>query len=235
MLFSIFSSLIIANNNGSDKNKCTNIDFGYKAKDATVLFTAFLMPALTQQYLAQVQEAIKAQDINADDTVPNKMHLSLRFIGFVAPADFEKVKSCLIDYFSDVKVPTINLKPEGLLLLKNRNGSPRMILAKFESPELQTLYDTVNQKVEGFVGKSQFPKYLAHVTVATFNSDQQKQDSAQIEEKISSINNNQEIELKPGKLYLLGLPTEDLNTQYQDGKNYDEYYQFPQEGEGSEK
>lgn len=137
-----------------------------------------------------------------------------------------KVKSCLEGFFEGVKVPKIALKPTGFHLLTNPDGSPKLLLAKFDAPELQELYKTINEKVEGLVGKPQFPTYLIHATVGTFNKAQQSQSATEIEGKVASLNKNQEIELQLGNLYLLGLPTEDLNDQYQSCKNYDRYYQF---------
>lgn len=210
----------------SKSEECANINFGYKPKDAAVLFTGFLLPTKTQDYLVQLQDSIKTLGIDMDNTVSNKMHITLRFIGFVAPADFAKVKACLENAFADVTVPKISIKPAGFHLLKNPDGSPKLLLAKFDSAELKELYKTVNEKVEDIVGKSQFPDYLIHATVATFNSSQKAQSASLIEEKIDSLNKNQDVELPLGNLYLLGLPTEDLNDQYQNCKNYDRYYQF---------
>lgn len=231
LMFAISSPIIIAENgNGSagpkDGDKCANIDLKYNPKDATVLFTGFLLPTETQDYIAKLQQEIKAQGVQMDDTVSNKLHMTLRFIGFVAPADFEKVKSCLKGLFASVKVPKIALEPTGFHMLKNRDGTPRMLLAKFDAPELQELFKTVNEKVEALAGKPQHPSFLAHITIGTFNNAPKSQNADDVEKKISSLNQNKDIKPEVGNLYLLGLPTEDLNDQYQNCKNYDRYYQF---------
>lgn len=77
LLFTIISPIVMAENGQAsagtgEGDKCANIDLKYKPKDATVLFTGFLLPTPTQDYIATLQDSIKANGVDMDNTVLNK-------------------------------------------------------------------------------------------------------------------------------------------------------------------
>jgi 2'-5' RNA ligase len=185
-----------------------------------------LLPKKAQDYFVALQDKIRASGIEFVSTLPNKLHVTMKFVGTVKPEDKQRLMEELKKPLSKIKTAPISVKPVGLQLLMRRDKSPKMILAILQSDDLQQLFQEIDDQLQNFIKKDTRP-FLAHITIGTFPATTAPvttaPDSQEIETKLRNIAiEDKDLELDEFKI--LALPANKSEEQYQDINNYEDAF-----------
>lgn len=133
--------------------------------DAYRAFIAFPLPRRVLDYLAGVQNCLAAQGIRARWVRPEGMHLTLKFLGRLAPEKVDAVVAVL-DTVATHYAP-LQLTARGLGGFPHR-GRPRVLWAGIEGQSVRL--DCLQQDIETGLVPLGWPKekrpYKGHLTLA---------------------------------------------------------------------
>lgn len=125
------------------------------------LFYAINFSAAVKQKLLEIQGALKSQTVRGNFTLPDNLHLTLAFIGEVAPDR----AGPLMQIAERFQVAPFELRLEGLGRFR-RDGGDILWVAIEESKSLTAIYNKLNSQIveAGFALEKR--KFTPHLTLA---------------------------------------------------------------------
>jgi len=216
----LFSSLALATNGGSRRKPkpCDDTNLNPKEVNTTDLFVGALLPQNVREYYANLQNQIKERGINMTNTLPNKLHVTIKFIGRVNNEEKEKTLNLIKEYLKDVKINQITFRPDGLIFLGN------LLAARLQSDQLKALWQLLDEKLETMCTRDK-RAYLAHITLGVLNKGQESNKKIS-QESVRDLHHD-DIQLTIENVDLLG---NSLNgaQQYSAPNDYEMLFRFPQ-------
>lgn len=173
--------------------------------DTSIVFLGALLPEESQEYVKKIQNEIKEKGLNLKATLPNKMHVTIKYIGNYNEQDREDVVEKIKEALSGIKLDKIKVKPTNL----SKGG---LVLLHLDSTKLRELHDTVDSLLaeKGFKTDK---NYRPHITIGRLErSDNNTVASAMkdINEMIEKDDRSLDIDA----MKLLALPKEHGFSQY---------------------
>lgn len=158
--------------------------FKYKGKDSrSVWLGATNISEDFKEHIKGIDGKLKTMFKRGFYETPARLHVTIKYLGLISP-DICAQKT-IIKALSEVLVFPMKLMPSKLSILKNPDGSPRLIVLVFETPNVKLFKMSVENALDGFAGRDSRP-YWPHMTIYTFPKDAKPLTKAQ-EEKILGL------------------------------------------------
>jgi len=174
------------------------------ARADTDLFIAALLPPTAQEYYKNLQQKIRENGIMMSDTLPNKLHITIRFVGKFNDTEKQQKVEVVKQALAGFPFPkSITFTP------KNISGG-HLVLANIESNELMELHQKIDKKLVE-AGFEKAKNFRPHVTIGSLQSHKNTKEAIQkINEDIAKEN----IQLSVDEFKLLGSSKESGTRQY---------------------
>lgn len=145
------------------------ISLEYTGADARRVWIGTTIPKRVQKQIIKLQEQIKKTGIKAYAESPQRLHVTLKFVGSIRPRLLD-IKS-LIKVLNKVPLERLNMKIRKVGLLNNLYGGPRLIWAEIDSESMQRTFSNIEESLSYFFDKEKHP-YYPHITLFTFKDAQ---------------------------------------------------------------
>jgi 2'-5' RNA ligase len=140
--------------------------FKYQDKDARSVWLGLTtlpkeMQAMVQDLQGEIGKILRGGSYET----PDRLHITLKYLGKISPSPLSI--DTLIRGLKNVLIFPMKIKPEKLHILKNQDGSPRLIVLTLASPNLKLFKLSVENALDGFAGRDT-REYWPHITLYTF-------------------------------------------------------------------
>jgi len=136
--------------------------------DAIRTFVAIELPPAPRDILTAVQNRLQSLDLHASWVRPDKIHLTLRFLGDIDPRRVPELSQALQNSLATVPFFSVCLGPVGVF---PGRGQPRVIWMGLEGGDsLQKVYRATEQALAGRGFPPEDRPFAPHLTLARIKS-----------------------------------------------------------------
>lgn len=211
----LMATLAHASNGGSHRRpaRCyANLDS--EGPNTIDVFIGALLPQNVREYYADLQNKIKDSGVIMKNTLPNKLHVTIKFVGKINNDKKAETVEAIKKALEGVKIKQLTFKPKGLRIL---GGS--LLAAILDSEQLKDLWRRLDEKLETICNRDR-REYLAHISLGILERNQKN-----VLDTLKTLHNDDN-QLTIDDVYLLG-NTRNGPQQYTDPNDYEILYTFP--------
>lgn len=187
LLITLLLTLTFAFTAQAQGTRCSGATLGYSGPHARNLWLGSTLPEGILHDVTKLQQRMRELDLPPGHFEGlNRLHVTLKFIGKMSPKP-EPVQD-LIKALKNVPLIPLDMKIAKLGVLKNSDGTPRLIWAEVSSHAMHFMFQSIETALESFCDR-EARGYKPHITLYHFATTKDKKplDEA-LAKKIQNLN-----------------------------------------------